>query len=412
MSKVIRDSGLVKQPLVTIVTPSFNQGHFIRATIESVLSQDYPNIEYIIMDGGSKDSTAAVAAEYSSRLKFIQEKDRGQSHAINKGFQMAKGEIVSWLNSDDVILPGAVSLAAGAFEQDPLLGAVYGEGYLIDYEGKVKNRFPATEPFNLWKLVYLSDYILQQTVYFRRSVFGELGFLDESLNWGMDWDILIRIGQRYPMRYLPEYMGSLREYGEAKTFSGGGKRFRELAGILRRHGTMRYPPGYFTYGLDTYQKICCDFLDRISPAFLNGPSKKLQQVLSYVVHMQIARILRESQGLYTDGWASRRLLYMLPAGEGTVSVCGSLPNLGEGLRGQRLTVTSGGETLAARDIHFGDFEIEIPGGSGNHQPLSIEIIASKFVVPSKLGLGPDPRRLAYMLKSIERTKHSVTSARA
>ena len=392
----------MKQPLVTIVTPSFNQGHFIRATIESVLSQDYPNIEYIIMDGGSKDSTAAVAAEYSSRLKFIPEKDRGQSHAINKGFQMAKGEIVSWLNSDDVILTGAVGVAVAAFEKDPLLGAVYGEGYLIDYDGKVKSRFPWTGPFNLWKLVYLSDYILQQTVYFRRSVFGELGYLDESLNWGMDWDILIRIGKRHPMLYLPEYMGSLREYGEAKTFSGGGKRFRELAAILRRHGSLRYPPGYFTYGADTYQKICGDFLDRITPGFLNGASKKLQQVLSYVVHVQISRILRESQGLYTDGWASRRLLYMLPAGEGTVRICGSLPDFGDALRGQRLTVTSGGKTLAAREIDVGDFEIEIPGGGAPNQPLSLEITASKFVGPSKLGLRPDPRRLAYMLKSIER----------
>src|SRR6185369_2684137 len=132
------------------------------------------------MDGGSKDATAAIASEYASRLTFISEKDRGQSHAINKGFRMAKGEVVSWLNSDDVILPGAVRHAVAAFEEDARLGVVYGEGYLIDYEGAVKNRFPATEPFNLWKLIYLSDYILQQTAYFRRDVFEELGYLDES----------------------------------------------------------------------------------------------------------------------------------------------------------------------------------------------------------------------------------------
>jgi glycosyltransferase involved in cell wall biosynthesis len=394
----------VNQRLVTIVTPSFNQGHFIRATIESVLSQQYPFTEYIIMDGGSTDATAAIAAEYSSRLKFISEKDRGQSHAINKGFRMAKGEIVSWLNSDDVILPGAVGHAAKALEEDPLLGAVYGEGYLIDYDGVIKNRFPATEPFNLWKLVYLSDYILQQTVYFRRSIFEELGYLDESLNWGMDWDILIRIGKRYPMRCLPEYMGCLREYGEAKTFSGGGRRFRELATILRRHGGIRYPPGYFTYGLDTYQKICCNFLNRISPAFLGGASRKLQQALSYGVHLQIARTLRESQGLYTDSWASRRLLYMLPAGTGSVVIRGTLPDLGETLRGQRLTVSSGGAVLAASEVGFGDFEITIPDAIASTEPLSLEINASKFVVPSKVGLGPDPRRLSYMLQSIERTR--------
>src|SRR5579864_7213135 len=102
---------LMNDPLVTIVTPSYNQGRFIRATIESVLSQDYPSIEYIIMDGGSTDETAAVVGEYKGRLTFISEHDRGQSHAINKGFRMARGEIVSWLNSDDIILPGAVSHA-------------------------------------------------------------------------------------------------------------------------------------------------------------------------------------------------------------------------------------------------------------------------------------------------------------
>jgi hypothetical protein len=165
---------------------------------------------------------------------------------------------------------------------------------------------------------------------------------------------------------------------------------------------MSYPPGYFTYGLDTYQKICCDFLDRISPGFLKSSSKKLQQVLSYAVHVQIARILRESQGLYTDGWASRRLLYMLPAGDGAVQIRGCLPNLGDALRGQRLTISSGGAMLAEKEVDFGDFEITIPASAGLDEPLSLEIAASKFAVPSKLGLGPDPRRLAYMLKSIER----------
>ena len=114
-------------PLVTVVTPSYNQGHYIRATIESVLSQDYPNLEYIIMDGGSTDATASVVKDYASRLTFISERDRGQSHAINKGFQRARGTIVSWLNSDDIYLPGAIGKAVEAFERNPAAGAVYGE---------------------------------------------------------------------------------------------------------------------------------------------------------------------------------------------------------------------------------------------------------------------------------------------
>ena len=107
------------QPTVTIVTPSYNQGEFIRATIESVLSQDYPQLEYIVMDGGSTDQTAAIAAEYSSRLTWISEKDRGQAHAINKGFQMSKADIVAWLNSDDILLPGALTRAVNSFASAP-----------------------------------------------------------------------------------------------------------------------------------------------------------------------------------------------------------------------------------------------------------------------------------------------------
>src|SRR5579872_2956802 len=116
-----------RDPLVTIVTPSYNQGRFIRATIESVLTQDYPNIEYIIMDGASTDETADVVRPYLDRLTFVSEPDRGQSHAINKGFARARGEIVAWLNSDDLFLPGAVRRAVEAFRAAPQSGVVYGE---------------------------------------------------------------------------------------------------------------------------------------------------------------------------------------------------------------------------------------------------------------------------------------------
>src|SRR5579862_2592962 len=149
------------RPLVTIVTPSYNQGRFIRATIESVLSQDYPNVEYIVMDGGSTDDTASIVTPYLDRLTFISESDRGQSHAINKGFALARGSIVAWLNSDDLFLPGAISRAVEAFRARPDAAAVYGKGYQIDETGGIKSEFPHTQHFDRWKLVYFSDYILQ-----------------------------------------------------------------------------------------------------------------------------------------------------------------------------------------------------------------------------------------------------------
>lgn len=386
-------------PLITVVTPSYNQGRFIRATIESVLSQDYPNLEYIVMDGGSTDETAAVVSDYGSRLTWISEKDRGQSHAINKGFRMAKGEIVSWLNSDDLILPGALRHAANAFEKNPLAGAIYGEGYLIDEAGEITSRFPATVPFDLWKLMYLSDYILQQTSYFRKPVIEEVGYLDEDLHWGLDWDLFIRIGKKYQLQYIPEYMGCLREYGAAKTFSGGGRRFRELATILRRHGDLRYPPGYVTYGLDTYGKVWSDWIARLTPSLLQRPSKFCCRYLVALTRQVIDKTIREAQGWYADGWAAPRVHYMLPPGGQTLRIEGTLPNLGPSLQDQRLEVFSHGVPLARFDVPFGDFAFSVPV-EPRSEPHYFVVRASKSIVPRLTGISPDSRRLAYMLKAI------------
>lgn len=385
------------QPLVTIVTPSYNQGRFIGATIESVLSQDYPHVEYIIMDGGSNDQTAAVVEPYRHRLTWISEQDRGQSHAINKGFRMAKGQIVAWLNSDDTILPGAIAHAVEAFERQPGAGAVYGEGYLMDEDGRIKGRFPATEPFNLWKLVYLSDYILQQTVYFRRSVFDDVGFIDEELRWGMDWDILIRIGKRHMLEYIPQYMGCLREHREAKTASGGSQRFSELARILRRHGSRRYPPGYITYGLDTYGGIWDEWIACRTPSFLAGLSQRFRRHLLTGTRYIIDHTIREAQGWYADGWATTRAHFILPPGNGKLRLRGSLPNLGSKLKGQTIRVECGGAAHQAR-LDFGEFDIRFPMACSAF-PAEITVRATRSIVPAEQGLGPDRRRLAYMLKA-------------
>ena len=387
-------------PLVTVVTPSYNQGHYIRATIESVLSQDYPNLEYIVMDGGSTDSTASVVKDYASRLTFVSQKDRGQSHAINKGFQMARGSIVSWLNSDDVYLPGAIGKTVEAFERNPVAGAVYGEGYLIDNEGRTTTRFPHTEAFDLWKLVHLSDYILQQTVSFRKSVFDELGYLDEDLHYTMDWEILIRIGKCYPLEYIPEYMACLREYPEAKTFSGGARRAAEICRMLRRHSGLRLPPGYVVYGLDTYQRLWCERIGR----FFAGPFKPVagtvQSGVRLAAGLVIGHTIRESQGLSSDGWASRVLRYMLSPGYGPLLIEGAVPEWGA-LRGQKLQIEANGASLGDFDIACGEFQlaVKVPAEMEG-QLLQLKIRASRWTMPGRFTLRGDRRRLAYRFKSI------------
>jgi glycosyltransferase involved in cell wall biosynthesis len=386
------------QELVTIVTPSYNQGHFIRATIESVLSQDYPNVEYIIMDGGSTDETSSVVKDYASRLKFISERDRGQSDAINKGFRMAKGSILAWLNSDDLYLPGAIRNGVAGFSQNPRPGAVYGEGYLIDRAGVITGRFPHTMPLNLWRLNYVSDYILQQSSFFRKDVLDDVGYLDENLHYAMDWELYIRIAKRYPLGYIPEYIGCLREYAEAKSSAGGMRRVREIRDMLRRVTDRRIPPGYIIYGLGTYHEIWCE---RIRNArFLKPISPKLQALVKIGAGLLISHADRHSQGLYADGWASRRLRYMLYPGSGQLLIEGALPDW-RALSGQTLKITANGTNAGIYALTAGDFRlvIDLPPALRSEY-LDLQIQASRFIRPRRFTLRGDQRRLAYLLRAI------------
>ena len=395
----------MQDSLVSIITPSLNQGKFIRATIESVLSQDYPNVEYIIMDGGSTDETASVVKDYASRLTFISEKDRGQSHAINKGFRMARGSILAWLNSDDVYLPGAIRKGVEGFSLDPAPGAVYGEGYLIDREGKVTCRFPHTIPVNLWRLTYVSDYILQQSVYFRKDVLDEVGYLDEDLHYSMDWEILIRIGKKHPLGYIPEYMGCLREYAEAKSSSGGARRVREIRDMLRRHTDRWLPPGYIIYGLGTHHEIWCERIKR--GAVLRPVAGKLQSWVKLAAGLIICHADRDSQGLYTDGWAAPVLRYMLHPGYGPLIVEGTVPDWGKAFRGQKLSIVANGRCVGKFPLPAGDFSLQVelpPDLSG--VLLHLRIKASRWVVPGRFTLHGDHRRLAYLFKGIRWLRES------
>ena len=390
----------MEQPLVTIVTPSFNQAQFLRATIESVLAQDYPLIEYIIMDGGSQDASAQIASEYSSRLQWFSEKDRGQSHALNKGFRMAKGGILAWINSDDILLPGAVRRAVEGFRDHPLAGAVYGEGFIMDRDGNFTHRFPHVRPFDLWSLVHLSDYVLQQSMYFRADVYREIGEIREDFHYTMDWDLLIRIGKRYPLQYLPHYMGCLREHAEAKTSYGGRVRSREIGRMLREHTGMWMPPGWVLYGMDTHRQIWCDRIARLTPAPLSSLGEFLQLAVTYAAGIATGLALNRFQGWYEDGWVSTRILYMLPACDSDLVLEGELPP-NPWLAGQTIEILCNGVSLGTHRLPKGAFRLQIPAlGLALDQPANLELRASHAYIPTHFGHLTDRRRLAYKVKRI------------
>ena len=185
-------------PLVSIVTPSYNQAHFLEETIQSVLAQDYPNLEYWVMDGGSTDGSVEVIQKYASKLSgWVSEKDGGQADAINKGLQRANGEIVAWLNSDDLYRPGAIQSAVSIFQENPEVGLVYSDVDSIDADGEIFNRMR----YDQWGLKDLMAFNIlgQPGVFFKRSVLENSGYLDLSYQYLLDHHLWLRMALNAPI---------------------------------------------------------------------------------------------------------------------------------------------------------------------------------------------------------------------
>lgn len=205
-------------PRISIVTPSYNQGPFIEETIQSVLLQEYPNFEYIIIDGGSTDHTQEIIKKYESQLTYwISEPDRGQSHAINKGIQKATGDIVFWLNSDDICLPGAFRRVAMTFQADPTVALVTGQTQVINEQGKMIGELRSD--FSSWDELVTNprNSVRQISTFFSRRLFDELGYVDESLHIAMDTELMVRFTQFHSPRILNEYLTAYRVHSGAKT---------------------------------------------------------------------------------------------------------------------------------------------------------------------------------------------------
>ena len=201
--------------LVSIVTPSFNQASFLEQTLRSVLEQDYPSLEYIVMDGASTDGSADLIKKYSDRLAWwVSEKDQGQGDAINKGLARARGEIIAWLNSDDYYLPNAVSSAVKIFEQNPDVILVYGDMLAVDEHGETTNVLKYRQ-HSLEDLLCF-QIIGQPAVFFRRAAYERAGGLDITFHFMLDHHLWIRIAQQGKILHVPEIWAAARYHAQAK----------------------------------------------------------------------------------------------------------------------------------------------------------------------------------------------------
>jgi glycosyltransferase involved in cell wall biosynthesis len=204
--------------LVSIVTPSFNQAQYLKQAVESVLSQNYPNIEYIVMDGGSRDGSVEVLQKYSDRIDYwTSEPDYGQADAINRGFEKADGEIIAWLNSDDVYLPGTVQQAVEAFEANPEVGMVYGDGIMVGSKLEIYDYHRYAQLSVVDLLAF--EVILQPATFLRKEALLEVGMLDAGYNLILDHELWIRIACRYPILHIPAFWALERTHEQAKTIA-------------------------------------------------------------------------------------------------------------------------------------------------------------------------------------------------
>jgi len=238
-----------QNPLVTIVTPSFNQEKFLERTIQSVLNQNYPEIEYIIMDGGSTDASVEIIRKYADRISYWEsEIDKGQTDAINKGFDHANGAIFAWINSDDTYEPGAIQKAVSYLSTHPDIGLVYGDCNFIDSENRIIGRFN-TKQTNYQRLKNGFVHIPQQSSFWRAELWHQVKPLDASIYFAMDYDLWLRLAKISKIKYFPELLANFRLHGETKTISEDDRGWKDMVKIHYRDGGNFFSPIIVKYYL-------------------------------------------------------------------------------------------------------------------------------------------------------------------
>jgi glycosyltransferase involved in cell wall biosynthesis len=231
-----------KLPKISIITPSFNQGQFIEETIQSVLNQDHPDLEYIVIDGGSTDNTLDILRKYNDSILWMSEPDRGQVDAINKGLRRATGEIVAFLNSDDLYEPGALWAVSEYAVDHPEAMLITGQCRNIDEKGE-ETRKAITLYKNFWlglrsyRVLLVLNYISQPATFWRYAVTEQIGYLDESLHYTMDYDYWLRIGCKYPIHYLHRNLACFRIHSSSKSGTTAHKQFDEELFVAGKYGS-------------------------------------------------------------------------------------------------------------------------------------------------------------------------------
>jgi len=388
-------------PLVSIVVPSYQQAQFLRAAVDSILAQEYSPLEVLVLDGGSTDGSRTLLESYGEKIWFRSQPDGGQCQAINEGFRRSRGEIVAWLNSDDFYYPGAVATAVAALTRNPQAALVYGEGNLVAVDGSLLWRFPETVPFDLWRLANHSDYILQPTVFFRRAALFAGGLLDEGLNWGLDWDLWIRLGKRFPFVFTDKLLAASRIYGNTKTATGGYRRLLEIIRILHRHDVKGLSPAAIAHTIITLARKCCGdpelITSEIMAASVPGPLQRLGTPLIGRVERGLRRWLQNVQGVWSDGLVGKRGRLWIPCDgqECRLEMRGRNRQIAD----QRIRLRVGDRKVSTGVLAPGEvftLSLAIPSGS---VPVRAELACTRTAAAGPLDPRLGPRQGGCVLES-------------
>lgn len=262
-------------PKISVITPSYNQGQFIEQTILSVLSQGYSNLEYMILDGGSTDNTVEIIKKYEDKITYWQsKKDNGQASAINEGFARATGDILCWINSDDMYLPGILNKIVGSFTAINSAEIVFGNCFHFNDQSKKTRGSDVVAKHKRFKLS-LCDYIIQPSSFFTRTAWQNTGVLNESLHFSFDWDWFIRAEKAGAiLTPVKEYFSLYRIHDAHKSGGGGTKRTQELKQVASRYNEERLSKA-FSKWLDIYSKKnflakTIDAGQRLNLSFINS----------------------------------------------------------------------------------------------------------------------------------------------
>jgi glycosyltransferase involved in cell wall biosynthesis len=231
--------------LISIITPSYNQANFIGQTIESILGQGMEGLEYIIIDGGSTDGTLDILRQYGDRIKWVSEPDKGLADAVNKGIAMASGEVIGWLNSDDLYFPGTLKAVSDHFSIHSQCCWLYGRCNIIDSSGKerwkwiTKYKNGRLKKFSLDRLLR-ENFISQPAVFFRKELFEKAGRLDLSLKYAMDYDLWLRFAKITPACIITRELSGFRRHGKSKSETGFRDQFFEQYAVAQRYNTSGF----------------------------------------------------------------------------------------------------------------------------------------------------------------------------